>query len=110
MYPAVLLMYLISASVILLASLALIVQVPLPYNKTGRANILYSFILVFQRDFYGLNTLFKITVIFKSYLICYHFPILLDKIHLIIFVYCNWVVTRWQWLFYMYTKYEIGYY
>jgi len=22
----------------------------------------------------------------------------------------NWVVTRWQWLFYMYTKYEIGYY
>jgi len=28
----------------------------------------------------------------------------------IIFIYCNWVVTRWQWLFYMYTKYEIGYY
>jgi len=27
----------------------------------------------------------------------------------IIFIYCNWVVTRWQWLFYMYTKYEIGY-
>jgi len=26
-----------------------------------------------------------------------------------IFIYCNWVVTRWQWLFYMYTKYEIGY-
>ena len=23
---------------------------------------------------------------------------------------CNWVVTRWQWLFYMYTKYEIFYY
>jgi len=23
--------------------------------------------------------------------------------------YRNWVVTRWQWLFYMYTKYEIGY-
>ena len=22
---------------------------------------------------------------------------------------CNWVLTRWQWLFYMYTKYEIGY-
>ena len=29
---------------------------------------------------------------------------------IIIFIYCNWVVTRWQWLFYMYTKYEIGYY
>jgi len=22
----------------------------------------------------------------------------------------NWVVTRWQWLFYMHTKYEIGCY
>jgi len=28
---------------------------------------------------------------------------------IIIIIYCNWVVTRWQWLFYMYTKYEIGY-
>ena len=22
---------------------------------------------------------------------------------------CNWVFNLWQWLFYMYTKYEIGY-
>jgi len=29
---------------------------------------------------------------------------------IIIFIYCNWVVTRWQWLFYMCTKHEIGYY
>jgi len=29
---------------------------------------------------------------------------------IIIFINCNLVVTRWQWLFYMYTKYEIGYY
>jgi len=29
---------------------------------------------------------------------------------IVIFIYCNWVVTRWQWLFHMYTKYEIGYY
>ena len=29
---------------------------------------------------------------------------------IIIFINCNWVVTQWQWLFYMYTKYEIGYY
>ena len=29
---------------------------------------------------------------------------------IIIFIYCNWVVTRWQWLFYMQTKHEIGYY
>ena len=21
---------------------------------------------------------------------------------------CSWVVTRWQWLFYMYTKHELG--
>jgi len=27
----------------------------------------------------------------------------------IIIIKCNWVVTRWQWLFYMYTKCEIGY-
>ena len=37
----------ISVAVILLASLALTVQVSLPYNKTGRASVLYSFILVF---------------------------------------------------------------
>jgi len=29
---------------------------------------------------------------------------------IIIIIYCNWVVTRWQWLFYMYTEYEMGYY
>ena len=66
MYPAVILMYFISAAVILLASLALAVQVSLPCNKTGRATVLYSFILVFLRDFCGLNTLFKIPVIFKK--------------------------------------------
>ena len=32
-----------------------------------------------------------------------------DIIIIIMFINCNWVVTRWQWLFYMYTKYEIGY-
>ena len=54
------------AAVILLASLALLVQVSLPYHKTGVASVLYSFILVFLRDFCGLNTLFKIPVIFKK--------------------------------------------
>ena len=29
---------------------------------------------------------------------------------IIIIIYCNCGVTRWQWLFYMYTKHEIGYY
>jgi len=27
---------------------------------------------------------------------------------IIIIINCNWIVTRWQWLFYMYTKHEIG--
>jgi hypothetical protein len=44
-YLAVLLMYFISAAVILLASLALTVS--LPHNKSGRASVLYKFILVF---------------------------------------------------------------
>ena len=65
-YPVVLLMYFISASVIRLASLVLIVQVSLPYNRTGRASALYNFILVFLRVFCGLNTLFKIPVSFRK--------------------------------------------
>ena len=28
---------------------------------------------------------------------------------IMIIINCNWVVTQWQWLFYMYTKHEIGY-
>ena len=35
--------------------------------------------------------------------------IIIIIIIIIIITYCNWVVTRWQWLFYMHTKYEIGY-
>jgi len=50
-YPAVLLMYFISAAVILLTSLALTDQVSLPYNNTRRASVLYSFILIFFRFF-----------------------------------------------------------
>jgi len=29
---------------------------------------------------------------------------------IIIFIYCSWAVTQWQWLFYMQTEHEIGYY
>ena len=64
--PALLLMYFISAAVILLASFALIVKVSPPYNKTGRASVLYSFILVFLRDICGLKTLIKVPVILKK--------------------------------------------
>ena len=28
---------------------------------------------------------------------------------IIIIINCNWVVTWWKWVFYMYTKYEAGY-
>jgi len=38
----------------------------------------------------------------------YHQEIIIIII-IIIIVNFNWVVTRWQWLFYMYTKYEIDY-
>jgi hypothetical protein len=43
MYPAVLLTYFISAAVILLASLALIVQVSLPYNKNTEPDVLKTY-------------------------------------------------------------------
>jgi hypothetical protein len=36
--------------------------------------------------------------------------IIIIIIIIIIFINCNWVDTRWQWLFYMYTKYDIGCY
>jgi hypothetical protein len=36
--------------------------------------------------------------------------IIIIIIIIIIFINCNWVDTRWQWLFYMYTKYDIDYY
>ena len=41
--------------------------------------------------------------------VCWPYIIVKIIIIIIIVINCNWVVTRWQWLFYMYTKYEIGY-
>jgi len=35
--------------------------------------------------------------------------VIITIIIIIIFINCNWVDTRWQWLFYMHTEYEIGY-
>jgi hypothetical protein len=40
-----------TCAAILLASLASMVQFSLPYNKVGRATVLYNFILVFFRGF-----------------------------------------------------------
>ena len=36
--------------------------------------------------------------------------IIIIIIIVVIIIHCNWVVTRWQRLFYMYTKHETGYY
>jgi hypothetical protein len=54
-----------STAVILLTSLALMVQVSLAYDKAGRACELYNFTLVFFRVFCGLKTLFIMPYIFK---------------------------------------------
>jgi len=35
--------------------------------------------------------------------------IIIVVVVVVVVVCCSWVVTQWQWLFYMYTKYEIGY-
>ena len=69
MYLAVLLMYFISAALILLASLALIVYVSVPYNKTGRTSVWYSFILVFLRVFlWSKHIIIIIIIIPKQHL------------------------------------------
>ena len=47
MHPAVFLIFFISAAVILLGSVALMVQFSLLYNKGGRANVFNSFVLIF---------------------------------------------------------------
>jgi hypothetical protein len=64
-YPAAFLLYFISAAVILLASLAVMVQFALTYNRVGRDSMLHSFIVVFSKVFYGLNILFIMSAIFK---------------------------------------------
>ena len=47
MYPAVLLIYLIRAAVIFLASVALMAQCSVPYYTAGVTAVLYNFIRVF---------------------------------------------------------------
>jgi hypothetical protein len=43
------------------------VQFSLPYNKAGRASVVYSFIPVFFKVFCGQNILFIMPVIFKYF-------------------------------------------
>ena len=51
--------------------------------------------------------------IVKNTFLFYYFIFLIHCVFMmmmiIITINCNWVVIRWQWLFYTYTKYEIGY-
>jgi len=59
-----------------------------------------------------LLLLFMVIISLVSVLNLLYFHISIFRgiiIIIIIIINCNWVVTRWQWLFYMYTKYEIGY-
>jgi len=53
-----------------------------------------------------------VSYIFKAFLkaLKTFADIIIIIIIIIIFSTCNWVVTRWQWLFYRYTKHEIGFY
>jgi len=78
-YPVVFVIYLSSPDVILLGSLALMVQFSIQYNKAGRTTVFCSFILVFFEVFCGLNTLLITPVIFNIYSICYHFPLIFHK-------------------------------
>jgi hypothetical protein len=43
----------------------LMVRFSLPHNKVGRASVLYNFILVYFRGFFGQNSLFIMHVIFR---------------------------------------------
>jgi hypothetical protein len=58
-YPAVSLIYFISAAVILLEYLALMAQFSVPYHRAGRDSVLHSFIVVLFEVFCGLSLLFS---------------------------------------------------
>ena len=56
-----------------------------------------------------LNLLYFYISTFRSVCAVPNMAVFCIIIIIIIIINCNWVVTRWQWLFHMYTKYEIGY-
>jgi hypothetical protein len=68
-YFAALRINLISAAVSLDLSFDFTVHVSLPYSDTGRANVVYSFILVPFLTFFGLNVLLIIHVICKKFVL-----------------------------------------
>jgi len=81
-HPAVFLIYFIPVTVVLLASLVLMVKFSLPCNNVGRAGVFYNFILVFSKLSCGLNILFIKRVVFKNAfnLLSMFTPCLKDKI------------------------------
>jgi hypothetical protein len=67
MYFTVVLMYLISAAVILVLSFAFIVQFSLPYKRVGKAKVFFVCILVCLWTFDGLKIVLMRPVIFKNF-------------------------------------------
>ena len=89
-------------------------------NKNYFLLFIYLFILFSRLFDVSTYSCAHLTIIlsFSSICLCHRllllipfsFIIIIIIIIIILIINCNWVVTRWQWLFYMYTKHEIGYY
>ena len=62
--PTVFLIYFLSTAVILLGSVALMIQFSLPYSKVRKASVLYNFTCVFFVVFCSLNLLLLMPVIY----------------------------------------------
>ena len=59
--------------------------------------------------YFNISTYLRLSLLHMFF---FFFQIFQQKLQIniiIIFINCNCVDTWWQWLFYMYTKYEIGY-
>jgi len=63
-------------------------------NHLGVLLPCFSYIIQFCPKYAKISEHSKIIIII----------IIIIIIVMIIFINCNWVVTRWQWLFYMYTN------
>ena len=71
------------------------------WGHTNDGTVCYIIVSFIQYNSRSVRTqLLLYTELLSSYII----------IIIIIFINCSWVVTQWQWLFYMHTKHEIGYY
>ena len=71
---------------------------------------LIAFHHVFRHDVTVVSrSIYRLNNNNNNYYYYYFYYFIIIIVVVIVVVNCNWVVTRWQWLFYMYTKYEIGY-